>query len=105
MLKDCNLKPWVWWRFLDDVFFIWLYGKERLLAFFECVHSYHQTIKYTWEWSTYKVSHLDVRDKPEGGKINTDVYSKPTDTHQYWDFKSCHPKCVKEGIPYGQALR
>ena len=37
----------------------------------------------------------------------TDVYSKPTDTHQYLklDYKSCHPEHVKKGIPYGQALR
>ena len=33
------------------------------------------------------------------------MFSKPTDTHQYLDFKCCHPKCVKEGIPYGQTLR
>ena len=33
------------------------------------------------------------------------MYSKPTDTHQYLDFKSCHPGHVKKGIPYGQALR
>ena len=33
------------------------------------------------------------------------MYSKPTDTHQYLDFRSCHPRHVKEAIPYGQALR
>ena len=37
--------------------------------------------------------------------ITTDVYSKPTDTHQYLDKRSCHPGHVKRGIPYGQALR
>ena len=21
---NCELRPWVWWRFLDDVFMIWL---------------------------------------------------------------------------------
>ena len=26
-------------------------------------------------------------------------------TRQYLDFKSCHPKYVKRGTPYGQALR
>ena len=30
MLKECEFKPWVWWRFLDDIFFIWLHGIERL---------------------------------------------------------------------------
>ena len=30
MPKECEYKPWVWWRFLDDIFFIWLHGIERL---------------------------------------------------------------------------
>ena len=33
------------------------------------------------------------------------MYSKPTDTHQYLDFGSCHPPHVKRGYPYGQCLR
>ena len=33
------------------------------------------------------------------------MFSKPTDTHQYLDYRSCHPKHVKQAIPYGQALR
>ena len=33
------------------------------------------------------------------------TYSKPTDTHDYLDKRSCHPRHVKRGIPYGQALR
>ena len=37
-------------------------------------------------------------------RISTDVYCKETDTHQYLEYKSCHPKHVKMGIPYGQAL-
>ena len=104
-LKDCNLRSLVWWRFSDDVFFSWLYGNKRSLTFFEYVDSYHQTTKYTLDWSTHEVSYLDVRVKLEVGKTNTDVYSKITDTHQYLDFKSCHPKHVKRGIPYRKALR
>ena len=33
------------------------------------------------------------------------MYHKPTGTHQYLNFKSCHPQHVKKAIPYGQALR
>ena len=47
MLRECHLKPWVWWRFLDDIFFVWLHGKESLFAFFEYVNAYHESIKYT----------------------------------------------------------
>ena len=49
------------------------------------------------------MSYLDVRVELESGKLQTDVYSKPTDTHQYLDIKSCHPAHVKKAIPYGQA--
>ena len=52
------------------------------------------------------MSFLDVTIcKEVGGCISTDVYSQPTDTHQYLDFRSSHPKLVKQAIPYGQALR
>ena len=73
MLRECHSKPWVWWRFLDDIFFVWLHGKESLFAFFEYVNAYHELIKYTWEWSENKVSYLDVLVKVEGKKIATDI--------------------------------
>ena len=39
------------------------------------------------------------------GVIETDLYVKPTDSHQYLQSSSCHPFHCKEGIPYSQALR
>ncbi|XP_066302861.1 uncharacterized protein [Branchiostoma lanceolatum] len=39
------------------------------------------------------------------GEIITDVYTKPTDKHQYLLRNSAHPKHCKQGIPYGQFLR
>ena len=39
------------------------------------------------------------------GAFSTDVYHKPTDTHQYLNFKCCHTPHVKRGIPYSEALR
>ena len=44
MLKACKLIPWVWWRFLDDVLFIWLHGEERLREFLELLKCYHKTV-------------------------------------------------------------
>ena len=44
---------------------------------------------------------VTVKDK----RILTDVYSKPTDTYQYLQYGSCHPRHVKQGITYGQASR
>ena len=76
-----------------------------MLEFLDYVNSYHELIKYTWGWSYEKLSYLDVMVMVQGNKISTDVYCKPTDTHQYLHYGSCHPRHVKKGIPYGQALR
>lgn len=35
----------------------------------------------------------------------TDVYYKPTDTHQYLHFNSCHPRHTKRAIPYNLSKR
>ena len=96
---------WFWWRYLDDIFFIWLHWKERLFEFFEYVNNYHDTIKYTWERWERELSYLDVLVMLKNNRISTDVYSKQKDTHQYLDSKSCHLTHVKRGISYGQALR
>lgn len=37
--------------------------------------------------------------------ITTDLYCKPTDTHQYLDFRSCHPSHTKRNIPFNLARR
>ena len=105
MICECVLKPWFWWRFLDDVFLIRLHGRNTLIKFLEYVNSYHQNIKCTWSFSDNEISYLDVKVEIKENRIITDVYCKETDTHQYLDYRSCHPKHVKMGIPYGQALR
>ena len=37
--------------------------------------------------------------------LETDLYSKPTDTHQYLQWSSCHPRHTKESLPYSLAFR
>ena len=41
----------------------------------------------------------------ENGKIQTDLYIKPTDARSYLSFDSCHPNHIFAGIVYTQALR
>ena len=99
-------KPLVWMRFIDDVFFIWTHGEEKLKSFINHLNSSHETIKFTSEQSRDSISFLDVQvSVGEGGVLSTDLFCKPTDTHQYLHKKSCHPWHTKKAIPYGQALR
>ena len=51
------------------------------------------------------INFLDVDVIRSGNKLLTDLYIKPTDTHQYLEFSSCHVYHSKKSIPYSQALR
>ena len=65
----------------------------------------HPAIKFTADWSKTSVNVLDVMVSIAEGVIETDLYVKPTDSHQYLLSSSCYPFYCKRSIPYSQALR
>ena len=99
LLERALTKPIFWRRFIDNIFFVWTEGEERLM------NSFHDTIKFTFSWLSEQVNFLDVNVVLSDGIVSTDLYSKPTDKHQYLFHTSCHPNSCKKGIPFGQALR
>ena len=104
-LQSSPLKPLIWWRYIDDIFFIWQHGEDKLKEFLGLLNSCHPTIKFTYEYSSNKINFLDVVVMRHGDKIVTDLYAKPTDTHQYIEASSCHVFHCKKAIPYSQTLR
>ena len=105
MLRAAPCRPWIWWRYIGDIFFVWTRDSGSLDAFFNHINSFHSTIKFTWEHSLHQTHFLDVTIRKDNCTLTTDLYSKPTDTHQYLHASSCHPKHCKTGIAYSQALR
>ena len=83
ILREVELKPYLWWRYIDDIFFIWEHGEEKLKEFIDVLNKKHPTIKFTAEWSKTQINFLDVTVYLENGKIKTDLYVNPIDTHQY----------------------
>ena len=65
----------------------------------------HPAITFKANWSKKSMNFLDVTVSFAEGVIETDLYVKPTDSHQYLLSSSCHPFYCKKGIPYSQALR
>ena len=65
----------------------------------------HSTIKFMADCSKTSINFLDVTVSIAEGVIETDLYVKPTDSHQYLLSSSCHPFYCKKGIPYSHALR
>ena len=52
-----------------------------------------------------KNAFLDCKVNLFEKKLATDLYVKPTDTHQYLDYTSSHPEHTKKSIVYSQTLR
>ena len=105
LLDLAPVKPYLWLRYIDDIFMIWTAAEEQLQELLQWINQYHDTIKFTWDWSRTNVNYLDVQVINNNGVIKTDLYTKPTDKHQYLFHTSCHPKGCKESISYAQALR
>ena len=93
------------WRYIDDIFFLWEHGENKLKSFIDKINKAYPTIKFTAEWSKTSINFLDVTVTLIEGVIETDLFVKPTDSHQYLQSSSCHPFHCKKGIPYSQALR
>ena len=71
--SDIDLKPCIWWRYIDDIFLIWEHGKESLKLFLEKINSIHPTIKFTADGSYSLANFLDVKVILKNGKIITDL--------------------------------
>ena len=99
LLSDIDLKPYIWWGYINDIFLIWEHGEESLKLFLRKVNSIRPTIKFTADLSYSSVTFLDVKVIMKDGKIITDLY---VDTHQYLDSSSCHPYHCKKSITYSQ---
>ena len=61
----------------------------------------HPTINFTTEWSYRSVSFLDVKIAlNKDGQLTMDLYTKPTNMHQYLHRQRCHLRHCKTTIAY-----
>ena len=101
--KPGEIKPNLWWRYRDDIFYLWTQGPAKLDEFTHCINSLYPTIKFTLVSSPNSLNVLDLTLSLVDGFIQTDIYSKPTDNHIYLPRNSAHPPHVTRAIPYGVA--
>ena len=69
-LNASEEKPMIWWRYIDGNFFIWEHGEESLESLEKILNklnSFHQTIKFTAEYSKETINFLDVNIRLVGG--------------------------------------
>ena len=84
IFKNPKLKPFLWLRYLDDIFYLWAEGVDKLKELFNYLNEFHPSIKFTMEYSEKQIKFLDVlvTRSDSGEKLFSSLYTKPTDTHQ-----------------------
>ena len=107
LLDKYEKTPYLWVRFIDDIFAIWTHSLTELFNFRDYLNKQHNTIKFTMEHSQKRIIFLDtwVIIDQINHRLIVELYTKPTDAHNYLLFSSFHPKHTKRGGPYGQFLR
>ena len=48
-LEKQTVKPLVWLRYIDNIFFIWNENEEKLEEFLENLNNFHPNLKFTSE--------------------------------------------------------
>lgn len=100
----------LYFRFLDDVFFIFLGDVAELKNLEGYLNSLIPGIKITLNYSTECINFLDTTVYKHNVEnrdpiLHTKIYFKETDTHQLLHKASFHPKHTFKGIIKSQLLR
>ena len=83
---------------------VWEHRIDTLLEFIGNANSLHPTIKFAYLFSPETVNLLDTAVHLINYHIETELYTKPTDTHQYLLHSSCYPCHIIKNIPKSLAL-
>ena len=94
-----------WKRFIDDVFMLFKGNEELCDQLVDWLNSIMPSIKLKANYSNDCLEFLDLKIMIRNGKLETELYTKPTNLQLYLDFTSNRPSHCKRGLVYGQALR
>lgn len=86
-----------YFRFLDDIFHKWLANFD-ITQFYQIFDGLDPKLKFLFSNLSKVCNVLDITFKAEGEKLIMDVYHKPTDSFNFLNYRSCHPKHTKDNI-------
>ena len=97
-------------RFRDDALLLYRGSEHEIHELFELANSCHKHLKFTYEISNSNITFLDTeifkgKRFNLNGTLDIRTHVKKTETFQYLDRKSSHPKGVFKGFIKGEILR
>ena len=72
-LQTQSKKQLSWLRYIDDIFFIWTHGEQKLEIFLKHLNSFTPYLSFTHEASKSCIPFLDLKVKLIDGKLGTDL--------------------------------
>ena len=79
--------------------------RGHITPFINILQDLSPSISFTSNSSTDALTFLDVIVEKINGKLETNLYHKPTDSRSYVPFNSAHPKHILVNIPFSLANR
>ena len=76
-LETQSLQPLIWFRYIEDLFFIWTHGEEKLQLVLTNLSNYIPHIKFTYEFNKEYISFLDLKVSFCDGKRTADLHVYP----------------------------
>ena len=69
-----KIELWVWLKYIDDIFFIWLGSEEELNGFLVRLNELSSNLRFTYEKSDKEMDFLDIIVKTENDELVTDSF-------------------------------
>lgn len=92
-------------RYLDDVFMVWDERDGNVYTILDLMNELDPKINFTCDKIGDTVTFLDIKIMKQTNSVITDIHYKATDTKQYLEYNSNHPRHVKNNIPFNLARR
>ena len=59
-LRTQSHQPMIWFKYIDDIFFVWTHGEEKLEEFMADFNAFNPNIQFTYESSKKSIAFLDL---------------------------------------------
>ena len=73
LLKTQEFQPFVWLRYIDDIFFISTHVEAELKKFMEGLNNFFPKLQFTYESSKKRVEFLDLNVSLENGSLRVQI--------------------------------